>query len=434
MTADDHRAGHRTARRGLPPWAGRDFRLLVGASFITGAGNAGATIAAAFAVIEAGGSATDVGVVAAARTLAMVVLLLVGGALADRLPRQHVMAVANVVNAVSQALFAALVLTGHPALWQMAALTAVGGGAHAFFAPAAQGLVLATVESRHAGPAISVYRLSTNAATVGGAALGGALVAAVGAGWVLAADAAGFVVAAVLRARIDTGGAARLPRTGGVLGELREGWREVISRPWLWGIVVQFSVVNGMFTAVESVYGPLVSRDHLGGAGPWGLALAAGGLGTACGAVLMMRWKPRRVLLVGTLCVFPLALPGAALALLLPAWTLALVMFAGGIAIEVFAVGWMLAMHQEIPEDLMSRVAAYDWLGSVAMTPVAVAAAGPAASAFGLRPALWGSSALIVLLTAPVLLLRDVRTLRMAPRHPSPLRVPAREAEEEAAA
>ncbi|NUS17759.1 MAG: MFS transporter, partial [Streptomyces sp.] len=176
MTAHD-----RARRTGFPPWAGRNFRLLVAASFVTGTGNAGATIAAAFAVIEAGGSATDVGVVAAARTLAMAVFLLVGGAVADRLPRQRVMAVANVVNACSQALFAVLVLTGHAALWQMAALTAVGGGALAFFAPAAQGLVLATVDAGHAGPAISVYRLSTNAATVGGAALGGALVAAVGA-------------------------------------------------------------------------------------------------------------------------------------------------------------------------------------------------------------------------------------------------------------
>ncbi|NJP46372.1 MFS transporter [Actinacidiphila epipremni] len=408
MTADAQRFG-------IPPWAGRNYRLLVGASFVTGAGNSGATIAAAFAVIESGGDATDVGVVAAARTAAMVVLLLVGGAVADRLPRQRVMALANVVNACSQALFAALVLTGHAALWQMAVLTAVGGGAHAFFAPAAQGLVLATVEAGHAGPAISVYRLATNAAVVGGAALGGALVAAVGAGWVLAADAAGFAVSAVMRARIDTAGAARAAPAGGVLGDLREGWREVVSRPWLWGIVVQFSVVNGMVTAVESVYGPLVSRDHLGGAGPWGLALAAGGLGTACGAVLMVRWKPRRALLVGTLCVFPLALPGAALALLLPAWSLALVMFAGGLAVEVFAVGWMLAMHQEIPADLMSRVAAYDWLGSVAMTPLAVALAGPVAAAFGLRAALWGSSALVVLLTAAVLVLRDVRRLELAP-------------------
>src|SRR4051812_29048062 len=113
-------ADERAQRLGFPPWAGRNFRLLVGASFITSTGNAGATIAAAFAVIESGGDATDVGVVAAARTLAMVVLLLVGGAVADRLPRQRVMAVANVVNACSQALFAALVLAGHAALWQMA--------------------------------------------------------------------------------------------------------------------------------------------------------------------------------------------------------------------------------------------------------------------------------------------------------------------------
>ncbi|WUH95316.1 MFS transporter [Streptomyces sp. NBC_00433] len=399
----------------LPPWAGRNFRLLVGASFVTGIGNSGATIAAAFAVIESGGSATDVGLVAAARTLAMVVLLLVGGAVADRLPRQRVMAVSNAVNAGSQALFAVLVLTGHATLWQMAALTAVGGGAVAFFTPAAQGLVLSTVEPASAGPAISVYRLATNAAGIGGAALGGALVAAFGAGWVLAVDAAGFAVAAAMRSRIDVAHTPREPKAGGMLRELREGWQVVASTSWLWSIVVQFAVVNGMFTAVEAVYGPLVSRDRLGGAGPWGLALAAAGAGTAVGAVLMMRWRPRRILLVGTLCVFPAALPAVALALVLPAWALAAVMFACGVAIEVFAVNWMLAMHQEIPEDLMSRVAGFDWMGSVGLTPVALALAGPAASLFGRTRALWGSAGLIVLLTAAVLLLPDVRRMERRP-------------------
>lgn len=407
---------HDLRRLRLPPWAGRNFRLLVGASFITGIGNSGATVAAAFAVIESGGSATDVGVVAAARTAGMVALLLVGGAVADRLPRQRVMAVANVVNAGSQALFAVLVLTGHAALWQMAALTAVGGGALGFFSPAAQGLVLSTVDAADAGQAFSVYRLATNAATIGGAALGGALVAAVGAGWVLAVDAAGFAVAASMRARIDVAHADRGPRSGGMLRELREGWRVMASTSWLWGIVLQFSVVNGMTNAVEAVYGPLVSRERLGGAGPWGLALAAGGAGTALGAVLMMRWRPRRMLLVGTLGVLPLALPPAALALALPAWALSAVMFAGGLAIEVFAVNWMLALHQEVPEDLMSRVSAFDWLGSIALTPGALALAGPAASAFGRTQALWGSAGLVVLLTAAVLLLPDVRRMERRPQ------------------
>ncbi|MEV6009679.1 MFS transporter [Streptomyces sp. NPDC051976] len=418
MTSNDARR-HDTSQdagtgRRLPAWAGRNFRLLVTASFITNLGGSGALIAAAYAVIDSGGSATDVGVVAAARTAAMVVFLLVGGAVADRLPRERVMVASNCVNALSQAAFALLVLAGHPTLWQMAVLTAAGGAAQAFFSPASEGLVLSTVDSAHASKAFSVYRLAQNGASIGGAALGGALIAAFGPGWVLAVDALGFAVAAGLRARMKVVRAPRPPRGDGLVAELREGWREVVSRSWLWGIVVQFAVVNAVVGAAEAVYGPLVARAHLGGAGPWGLALAAFGVGTVVGGMLMIRWKPRRMLLVGTLGVFPMALPSAALALASPVWLLSLCMFVSGVAVEVFAVGWMLALHQEIPEEMMSRVSAYDWLGSVAMTPIAMALAGPAASAFGRTQALWGCSVTVVVLTAAVLLLPGVRRLERA--------------------
>jgi predicted MFS family arabinose efflux permease len=398
----------------FPDWANSDFRLLVSSSFISGLGNSGATIAAAYAVIGTGGSATDVGVVAAARTLAMVVLLLVGGAVADRLPRQRVMVVSNVVNAGSQGLFAALVLTGSPALWQMAVLTSVGGGAQAFFSPASQGMVMSTVEPAHAGKAFSVFRLAANGAGIGGAALGGGLIAAFGPGWVLAVDAASFVVAAFLRSRLRVAMGARPAEPSGIVRDLREGWREFVSRSWLWGIVVQFGVVNAMTSAAEQVYGPLVARDHLGGAAPWGLAMAAQGAGTVLGGALMIRWRPRRMLLAGTLGVFPVAIPLVALALALPLWALVAAMVAAGIAIEVFAVGWMLALHQEIPEDKMSRVSAYDWLGSIGLMPVGLALAGPAAVAFGRTRSLWGSAALVVLLTGAVLALPDVRRLERA--------------------
>jgi hypothetical protein len=150
-----------------------------------------------------------------------------------------------------------------------------------------------------------------NGATIGGAALGGALVAAAGPGWVLAVDAAGFAVAAALRSRLDVATAERAEASGGILRDLREGWREFVSRSWLWGIVLQFGIVNGMVGACQAVYGPLVAREHLGGAGPWGLALAAQGVGTVGGGLLMMRWRPRKMLLVGTIGVFPLALPAS---------------------------------------------------------------------------------------------------------------------------
>ncbi|WP_455359515.1 MFS transporter [Streptomyces sp. SYSU K21746] len=408
-------APRRPRRR--PEWAGRNYTLLTAAAVVTNLGSHGALIAAAFAVLQAGGDGGDVGLVAMARTLPLVLFLLVGGALADRLPRHRVMVAANALNCVSQAVFALLVLAGEPQLWQMMLLTALGGTGQAFFSPAAEGMLLASVSGEQAGRAFALFRMAMHGAGIGGAALGGAMIAAIGPGWVLAVDAAAFAAAGLLRAFLDVSHIPSRAPGGGMLADLREGWHEFIGRTWLWTIVLQFSVVVAVVAAAESVYGPLVARDELGGAGPWGLALAAFGVGTLGGALLMMRWRPRRLLLAGTLCVFPLALPSAALAIPLPVGGLAAVMFVSGVAIEVFGVSWMTTMHQEIPEEKFSRVSAYDWFGSVGMVPLATALAGPAESVFGRREALWGCAGLVVLATAAVLLVPEVRQLTRRTKH-----------------
>ncbi|MEV0244601.1 MFS transporter [Streptomyces sp. NPDC050674] len=403
-------ASSRSPRR--PGRAGRNHSLLTAAAVITGLGSNGALVAGAFAVLEAGGDGGDIGLVAAARTLPLVLFLLIGGAVADRLPRHRVMVAANVLNCLSQAAFAALVLAGEPRLWHMMLLAALGGTGQAFFGPAAEGMLMSSVEGENAGRAFAVFRMAMQGAALGGAALGGAMVAAIGPGWVLAADAAAFALAGALRAFLDVGHIPPRAPGGGLLADLRDGWKEFAGRPWLWGIVVQFSVANAVVAAADAVYGPLVARDHLGGAGPWGLALGAFGAGTVAGALLMTRWKPRRLLLAGTLCVFPLALPSAALAVPVPVGVLFAVMFFAGATVEVFGVSWMTALHQEIPEHKLSRVSAYDWFGSVALVPLATAVAGPTEEAFGRTAALWGCSGLVVLVTAAVLCVPDVRNLR----------------------
>ncbi|MEY9989707.1 MFS family permease [Streptomyces sp. V4I8] len=229
----------RRSRR--PSWAGRNYSLLTAAAFVTNLGSHGALIAAAFAVLEAGGDGGDVGLVAASRTLPLVLFLLIGGAVADRLPRHRVMVAANALNCLSQAAFAALVLTGEARLWQMMLLTALGGTGQAFFSPAAEGMLLSSVQGEQASRAFAVFRMAMQGAAVGGAALGGAMVAAIGPGWVLAADAAAFAVAGSMRAFLDVSHIPpRLPG-GGMLADLREGWREFAGRPWLWGIVVQWA-------------------------------------------------------------------------------------------------------------------------------------------------------------------------------------------------
>ncbi|MCI3245169.1 MFS transporter [Streptomyces spinosisporus] len=402
--------------RSRPAWAGRNYGLLTAAAVITGLGGNGALIAAAFAVLDAGGDGGDVGLVAASRTLPLVVFLLIGGAVADRLPRHRVMVAANALNCLSQAAFAVLVLTGHPQLWQMMLLTALGGTGQAFFGPAAEGMLMSSVQGEQASRAFAVFRMAMQGAGLGGAALGGAMVALVGPGWVLAADAAAFAVAGALRSFIDVSHVPARAPGGGLLADLRDGWREFTGRPWLWGIVVQFSIANAVVGAADAVYGPLVARDDLGGAGPWGLALAFFGAGTVCGALLMTRWKPRRLLLAGTLCVFPMALPSAALAVPVPVGVLCAVMLLSGTLVEVFGVSWMTALHQEIPEDKLSRVSAYDWFGSIALVPLATALAGPSEDAFGRTASLWGCSALVVLVTAAVLCVPDVRNLRRTTR------------------
>ncbi|MCX4774200.1 MULTISPECIES: MFS transporter [unclassified Streptomyces] len=406
----------------LPSRAVRNYRLLTAAAIITGLGTNGALIAAAFAVLESGGDAGDVGLVAAARTAPLVLFLLIGGAVADRLPRHRVMVAANTLNCLSQAAFAWLVLAGDARLWQMMVLTALCGTGQAFFSPAAEGMLMSTVSGEQASRAFALFRMSIQGAAIGGAALGGAMIAAMDPGWVLAIDAAAFAVAGALRSFLDVSHIPSRAPGGGLLADLREGWQEFVGRTWLWAVVAQFSVVVAAVGAAEAVYGPLVARDELGGARPWGLALAAFGVGTLGGAVLMMRWKPRRLLLAGTLCVFPLALPSAGLAVPLPVAGLCAVMFVSGAAIEVFGVSWMTALHQEIPEEKLSRVSAYDWFGSVAMVPLATALAGPVESMVGRSQALWGCAALVVLVTGAVLFVPDVRNLT---RRTSPTEVVA---------
>ncbi|MFD7986398.1 MFS transporter [Kitasatospora indigofera] len=404
-------------------WAGRNYRIQTAATVVSGLGNAGAPIATAFAVLGVGGSTTEIGYVTAARLVPLVLLLLVGGALADRLPRHHVMVAANTFNALSQAVLAALVLTGTVRLWELVLLSAAGGAGQAFYGPASGGLIMQTVAPEHASHAFSVYRMAMNGAQIGGAALGGALTATVGAGWVLAIDAGCFLAAAALRVLLRVEPAAKQPEGSGMIRELREGWTEFASRRWLWVIVLQFSVLMACVSAVDAVYGPIVAETRLGGARDWGLALAADGAGLVLTGLLMARWRPRRILLVGNYGVFLFALPAAALAVAAPLPLLAVAMFLSGAGVTVFGVNWMIALQQEIPPALMSRVSAYDAFGSLALAPVGTALAGPAAGALGTGGALWTCAAVTVLLS--VLVLAEPQVRRLSRRTAAPVEAAA---------
>jgi MFS family permease len=196
--------------------------------------------------------------------------------------------------------------------------------------------------------------------------------------------------------------------------ELGHGWRQFRARAWLWAIVLQFSIVNAAATGCESVLGPAVAKEHLGGAAAWGAALAADSIGRIVGGIAMLRLRPRRMLLTATLGVFLMPLFPLALAFPLALPLVIGSAFVAGIGTEVFGVLWDTTMQQEIPAEALSRVASYDGLGSFALTPVGFAASGAIAAAVGTRSTFFGAAALITAATALVLLIRDVRTLQRA--------------------
>jgi MFS family permease len=393
------------------PFGQREFRLLFLGRTTSFVGTAFANVALAFAVLELTGSKADLGYVLAARSVPQVIFLLAGGIWADRLPRHHVMVGSNVVSGLSQSAVAALLLSGHARIWQLAALAALNGTSSAFFFPASTGIVPQTVPRPLLQSANAFLRLGLNASFIGGAALGGVVVGATSPGVGIAVDAASFFLAAASLA------AMRIPATlrmegSSFVAELREGWREFSSRTWLWAIVAQFAIVNAVEQGAEQVLGPAIAKAHLGGATGWGLVLTAGSLGLLAGGLVVLRLRPERPLLAATLgflltVPFPLTLAiPASLAVVVAASALA------GVGIEIFSVLWDSTLQQEIAVEKLSRVSSYDALGSFVLTPLGLAAAGPVAQAAGTRETMLGAAALSLGATLAVLLSRDVRTIR----------------------
>jgi MFS family permease len=321
---------------------------------------------------------------------------------------------ASIASAFAQSLAAALLITGNAEVWHLAALAAVNGGASAFFFPASAGVVPQTVPAPILQQANALLSLAVSSASIGGAALAGFLVAAFGPGWAIAIDGGTYLLGAFFVALM------RLPaivagESKNLLHDLATGWREFSSRTWLWVIVLQFSLLMMLEVGAFSVLGPVVADEDLGGPKAWGAVLTGQAAGLLVGGLVGLRWQPRRMLVAATvgILLLPLPLLGLGVPLALPA--IVALAFVAGVGIEIFNLLWHTAVQQEIPAEKLSRVYSYDALGSLALVPLGLAAAGPVADAIGVRATLWGAAVTGIAVTLVVLLVRDVRTLERRP-------------------
>lgn len=391
----------------------RRFRLLWLGQATSTLGDGLVPVALAFAVIQTlNGSATDLGIVLAAQSLPLVVFVLVGGVWADRLPRQMVMLVSDAIRCVVQATIAILLLSGRAELWQLVVLIAIYGTAQAFFQPAATGLVPATISRPRLQQANALLGLSRSLAFVVGPAVAGVVAAAANPGSVFVVDSVTFAVSATSLALLRLPRSRREGERSSFFTDLKGGWHELISHTWLWVIVAWAATFLGIVVAPWMTLGPVVAKESLGGAAAWGLIAAGWGLGTVAGGLIALRWKPVRPMLTCTFLSLLIAPPVALLALHAPAPMIATAQAIGGTGMGLFMAVWQTTLQQHVPEEALSRVSAWDWMGSFLFLPLGLIAAGPVADVIGVSTTLWISVAWAVLSTLAVLCVPSVRHLR----------------------
>ncbi|ATM88792.1 MULTISPECIES: MFS transporter [Yersinia] len=391
------------------------FRNLFLARLLTVLGNGIAPIALAFAVLDIGGSATDLGLVVAARSIFNVAFLLIGGVLADRYSRSLVLLSSSTIAALSQAVVAWLVLDGTATVIGLALLGTINGAAAGVALPASSAMVPQTVPKYHLRTANAFIQVGIYAGTVIGASLGGILTSAIGPGWGLAVDALGFAAAAPLYYFIRVNPTLSQESNTNILQDLRDGWKEFIAHSWVWSIVAQFTIVNAAFSGVVMILGPIVADASFGRVG-WGIIVAAQSIGLIVGSFIALRWRPRRDLFVGVLLVSLCAVPIVLLSVAPSTTVLMGAFFVAGVGFGQFGVVWANSLQTHIPPEKLARVYAYDALGSFIAIPVGELAAGPLAMHYGTSGVLLVSAAAVVIATIAASLTPSIRKLDNSPR------------------
>jgi MFS family permease len=398
-------------------WGNVHYRRLFAARTISNIGNGIMPIALAFGVLDLpGATPTSLSIVLAAQAIPLVVMLPIGGVVADRLGRARVIAVADIILSAFVFTVAALFATGNATVPLLAGLSFVMGILNGLWWPAMSGLVPDVMgDDEHLQPANAYISVASNGGLIAGNALGGLLVAAFGSGVAIAIDATTFLIAGFL---VFTFRHVSKPNKSeeSMVGDLVHGWRVFVTFKWVWVITLAFSFIVMVLRGAEEVMGPVLALEAYGGASGWAVVLASMSIGLLVGAVLGSRIRVARPMVFGLLVSLVLPAWLVCLAFALPLPVVAAGAFAWGVAIELFMVLWMTALQTHVPREALSRVMAYDAMGSLMFGPIGLALAGPLVAGAGLEAGfLIAAGVALVALLVP-LLSSSVRGLRSGTR------------------
>ncbi|MBI2773503.1 MAG: MFS transporter [Chloroflexi bacterium] len=393
------------------PLRHRDFRLLWIGQTVTLLGTSISNVAFPFQILQLGGSAVELGTFISVYAVSSVVFLLVGGAVADRLPRRTLIIVTELASAAIMATLAVLGFSGSIQIWHLYVAVVYFGAATAFAVPALMALIPELIPEDILLPGNALRGLSRHAGRVAGPVIGGILVGLASPAAAFAFDAATFGASAVAVA--FTRARPLPPRArSSMLADIREGLGFVFSVEWLWVTIFGFAAINAAFIGASAVGLPLlVTTVMLAGPATYGTITAAIGAGEILGSIVIGQIRIRR----SGLAMYLFAVAGGiAVAVygLVPTLTGALVASVGsGFAFVAFGVLWESALQRHVPRALLGRVTSVDWFGGTLLAPVAPLGAALVAESFGPASLLAGAGLVMMLLAAAGLVLPSIRRL-----------------------
>ncbi len=391
------------------------FYQFFAARTISNFGNGMSPVALAFGVLDiAGADAGSLSLVQGARTVPILLLLIVGGTIADKYGRAKVMGLADMWLSVLILIAAWSFITGSPSVWLLTIVGLLSGLLNGIWYPAFAGLVPIIVPESKLQSANAAIGFGSNIAFMFGTAGAGLVVIDFGVGWSLVIDALTFLIAGALvypLSKLPQPGQAVQGEKVNFLRELKLGWKEFKTRTWLVTIVVAFAFINMTFEAIWAVLGALQTREHYDGAATWGLVLGFMSLGFLIGTVIANKIRPRYPLRL--VMILMLAEPVFTLAFgtVQPIIVLLLSAIAVGIAMDIFYVMWATTIQQNVPSESLSRVNSYDSFGSFVFGPLGIIVAGPLAIAIGINETLIIGAAVSALAIVGSLMIPSVRNL-----------------------
>ena len=393
-------------------WSYKGYRFFWFSNTIFVLGASAFPIALAVAVLDAGGTATSLGLILGARILSGVVFAPFAGVWADRLPRRNVMIGADLFRSalVVSLIFVSTPTMPHFLLGLAVFLMGVGDA----FGAAAAGAIIPSLVPDEKLPAANVARnIMTKGATIVGPGIGGASVFLIGGRLTFLFTAVAFIIGTYFLFKIEEDINGNKREQEPFMVELREGLRTVRDIPWIGAFIIMVSFQLMVVIAAETVLLPVISRREFNSNTPFALSASAFAIGSIISALLCVKIKVKHEGYVSIFVWMFIIIAPLALAFPVSGTFVVIAYLLAGFSVGPWEAWWSSAVQREVPAHLQGRVFSIDHMGSAGLMPIGMALIGPAVAFFGEKELLIGASIFHVLISFAILRVPGVKDMKM---------------------